>query len=67
VERAQQGAVDAVARHELGRLRGQRLGLGRGHPVVLGLGEQLADSIQQLSGGISAHRCLRLVGFELSG
>jgi DNA-binding Lrp family transcriptional regulator len=67
VERAEQGAVNAIARHELGRLRGQRLGLGRGHPVAGGLGEQLADSIQQLSGGISAHRSLRLVGFELSG
>jgi len=56
VERPKQGAVDAVPGHQLGCLAGQRLGLSRGDPVVLGLGQQLADSIQQLSGGFSAHQ-----------
>src|ERR1019366_3975433 len=45
--RGQPGPVDAVAGHQLRGLRGERLGLRRGHTLGLGLRQQLAYPVKQ--------------------
>ena len=44
----EQRPVDAVAGHQLGGLRGQRLGLVRRTALILGLRQQLANPVKQL-------------------
>ena len=50
----EQRPVDAVPGHQLGGLRGERLGFGRRGALGLGLGEQLADPLEQWV--VSSHR-----------
>jgi hypothetical protein len=53
LDRGQQSPVNPVPGHQFGGLGGECLGLGRGHAVGLGLGEQLAHPLEQR--GVGRH------------